>query len=203
MLAVLDELYAASSTNCLRSVCWLAFVSCSCHIPCHYLLLNNIMVWKYTSTVIVAGTTNSCSLISLWQFWRVWSNIPDMPLWDRDCESARLDTTMEEGRILFIAMKNKPTNENKCIFSKLMPPNSSSPSQTKFHFVFSVPLAELSFQYEAAIVEGSNDICLTHSTVITGLMAGMYGYLFKDTITSGCDHMSKSVPALAMTMLGT
>jgi hypothetical protein len=123
-----------------------------------------------------------------------------MSLWDKDCENARLDTILEEGRVIFVTMKNNPKVENKCILSKLVPPDSSSPTQTKFHFVYSVPFGELSFQYEASIVEGSTDICVTHSTVITGLMSGIYGYFLHDAIKTGCDHMSESVPVLARTM---
>ena len=155
------------------------------------------MVWKYSSTVNVGSDTVS----SLWQVWRVWSDLTLMPQWDKDCLAARLEKDpLEVGSVIYITLKNKPEKENRCIITNISKPNEASPRQTRFHFEFSVPLAVFSFQYEAHHPEDSDIITLTHTTQISGLFSHVYGYALRDMIKEGCDHMSYSVPKLATTL---
>ena len=150
------------------------------------------MVWKYSSSVLVDK-----SAISLWQLWRVWTDMSAMPKWDKDCEFACLETTLETGNILTIIMKNKPGEENKCVITRAVRPDESSPEYTGFHFVYAVPLAEISFEYEAVCVEQTGQIRVSHSTVVSGLLSGLYVYALKTMIKEGCDHMTVHVPPLA------
>lgn len=135
--------------------------------------------------------------ISLWQLWRVWTDMSAMPLWDKDCKSASLETTLEVGSTVAITLKNKPEEEKKCVITRLARPDGYSPKYTGFHFVYAVPLAQISFEYEAACVEGTDQIRVSHSTIISGLLSGLYGYTLKAMIKEGCDHMSDNVPPLA------
>jgi hypothetical protein len=155
------------------------------------------MVWRYTSSVSVDRSRVS----SLWQVWRVWSDIPNMPLWDQDCHSARLESTLEEGKTLYIVMKNKPEVENECIITRVTRPNEVSPKLAAIHFDVALPLAKLSFEYEAELIDGTEGdepvLKLSHTTVISGFLSGIYGYALSKIIKEGCDHMSSTVPTVA------
>lgn len=150
------------------------------------------MVWIYTSTALVDRKA-----AGLWQLWRVWSTVPLMPKWDKDCHSARLDSTLETGNLLFIAMTNKPEIENKCVITRVAQPDIFKVGYTGLHFTYAVPLAELTFKYEAEMLEGTDQIRISHSTEIAGLLSGMYGFALKNMIKDGCNHMSECVPELA------
>jgi hypothetical protein len=104
------------------------------------------------------------------------------------------------GDILYITMHNNPDKENKCIVTKIIGPNDGN--AVAFHFTYSVFFSEFSFQYEAKMLHETNEILLTHSTVITGVVSGVLGYAVSTMVKEGCDHMSVSVPALARVMKG-
>jgi hypothetical protein len=150
------------------------------------------MGWKYTSTVIVDSKK-----INLLQLWRVWSNLELMPKWDHDCHYARLEDDMIEGRVLYIAMTNSPTEEKKCILTRVMKPESPSAKRAGIHFLYSTFLADISFQYEANVLEDTDQIKVTHATEVTGIFSGVVGYALEKMIRDGCDHMTAQVPLLA------
>lgn len=150
------------------------------------------MGWKYTSSIIVDSKS-----LNLFQFWRVWSNLQLMPKYDHDCHSARFEDDLKEGHGLFIAMTNNPSQEKRCVLTRVMKPDSPTAKCVGIHFLYSTFLADISFQYEANQLLGTDEIEVTHTTVVNGIFSSVVGFALEKMIKEGCDHMTEQVPLLA------
>lgn len=128
--------------------------------------VNNISMWTTEVTLKTKATKE--------QIWKLWSDVPNWNVWDKEVETAGLFGEFKTGTKGFL----KPAGGPQTKFEMIECTNFKSFTDRSF-----LPLCKMDFIHTLTETNGGTDI--THKVIMTGFMTFLFSKIIGSKIEAG------------------